>query len=368
MPMLFNLWFRRFRRVSRNRHIRRITVAGFIVLGAIALNSACFYYFENAVKAELTLWDSFWLSFTTITTVGYGDYSASTVGGRVATMVLLYGVGLAMFPYVITQIVDTTVERHNDRRRGLIDCRDLVQNHIIIVNYPSELRVASIIEQLSSDVVTAHRPIVVLANNVEELSFNRSDVYFVRGAPLEEESWKRANIEMAYAVLILAPQTEEHVADAITASTISLIETLHPTIRTIAECTSIQHLAIFRSFRCDAVIPTNNIAAKVLAQEVRDRGLALAVRELLTEAEGSELYSETINIDGINFGELQSLLLELKAEVILVGILRDNQHLINPPLTLQIQRTDRLILIGNRRSDWHQIYEQLLRVRGRNIS
>ena len=242
--MLFKFWFRRLRRVSRNRHIQRITVAGLIVLGCIILNSACFYFFEKAVKADLTVWDSFWLSFTTITTVGYGDYSASTVGGRVATMVLLYGVGLATFPYVITQIVDTTVERSNDRRRGLIDCRDLVENHIIIVNYPSELRVASIIEQLSSDVVTAHRPIVVLADNVDELYFNRSDVYFVRGAPLEEESWKRANMEMAYSVLILAPQTEEHVADAITASTISLIETLHPNIRTIAECTSIQHLAI----------------------------------------------------------------------------------------------------------------------------
>ena len=82
------------------------------------------------------------------------------------------------------------MERNNDRRRGLIDCRDLVESHIIIVNYPSELRVASIIEQLSSDVVTAHRPIVILANGVEELSFNRSDVYFVRGAPLEEESWQ----------------------------------------------------------------------------------------------------------------------------------------------------------------------------------
>lgn len=364
MPMLLKFWFRRFRRASRNRHMRRITVAGLIVLGAIALNAACFYFFEKAVKAELTVWDSVWLSFTTITTVGYGDLAASTVGGRVATMVLLYGVGLATFPYVITQIVDTTVERNNDRRRGLIDCRDLVESHIIIVNYPSELRVASIIEQLSSDVVTAHRPIVILANGVEELSFNRSDVYFVRGAPLEEESWQRANIEMAYAVLILAPEAEEHVADAITASTISLIETLHPNIRTIAECTSIQHLAIFRSFRCDAVIPTNNIAAKVLAQEVRDRGLALAVRELLTDAEGSELYSEAIEIDGINFGELQSLLLQLKAEVILVGILRNSEHLINPSLDLQIHRSDRLILIGSHRSDWEQIHNQLLRARG----
>ena len=364
MPMLFKFWFRRMRRVSRNLHIRRILVTGLIVLGSIILNSACFYFFERAVKADLTLWDSFWLSFTTITTVGYGDYSASTLGGRIATMVLLYGVGLASFPYVITQIVDTSVERHNDRRYGFIDCRDLVEDHIIIVNYPSELKVSAIIEQLSSDSVTAHRPLVILADNVEELRFNRPDIYFVRGASLQEESWKRANIEMAYAALILAPKIEEHAADAITASTVSLIETLHPKIRTIAECTSIQHLAIFRSFRCDAVIPTNNIAAKVLAQEVRDRGLAHAVRELLTEAQGSELYTETIEIDGINFGELQSLLLELKAEVIPIGILRDNHHLINPSLDLQIERTDRLILIGNRRSDWEQIHAQLLRVKG----
>ena len=364
MPMLFKFWFRRARRASRNRHIQRITVAGLIVLGSIILNSGCFYFFEKAVKAELTLWDSFWCSFTTITTVGYGDYSASTLGGRIATMVLLYGVGLASFPYVITQIVGTSVERHNERRHGLIDCRDLVDEHIIIVNYPSELKVSAIIEQLSSDMVTAHRPIVILADNVDELRFNRPDVYFVRGAALQEESWKRANIEMAYAALILAPKIEEHAADAITASTVSLIETLQPKIRTIAECTSIQHLAVFRSFRCDAVIPTNNIAAKVLAQEVRDPGLAHAVRELLTEAEGSELYSETIDIDGINFGELQSLLLELKAEVILVGILRNNRHLINPSLDFQIQRTDRLILIGNRRSDWEQIHERLLIFRG----
>ena len=364
MPMLLKFWFRRFRRASRNRQIRRITVTGLIVLASIILNSACFYFFEKSVKADLTLWDSFWCSFTTITTVGYGDYSAATLGGRIATMVLLYGVGLASFPYVITQIVDTSVERHNERRHGFIDCRDLVDDHIIIVNYPSELKVSAIIEQLSSDTVTAHRPLIILADSVDELHFNRPDVYFVRGASLEEESWKRANIEMAYAALILAPRIEEHTADAITASTVSLIETLNPGIRTIAECTSIQHLAVFRSFRCDAVIPTNNIAAKVLAQEVRDPGLAHAVRELLTEAQGSELYSETIEIDGINFGGLKSLLLQLKAEVILVGILRDNQHMINPSLDLQIHRTDRLILIGNRRSDWEQIRKQLLSVRG----
>lgn len=361
--MLLKIWFRRLRRVSRNRHIRRITVALLIVLGCIVLNSACFYFFEKSVKADLTIWDAVWCSFTTITTVGYGDYSATTLGGRLATMVLLYGVGLASFPYVVTQIVDTSVERHHERRHGLVDYRDVVDGHIIIVNYPSELKVSAIIGQLSSDMATADRPLVILADEVDELYFNRSDIYFVRGGPLEEDSWKRANIEKAYAALILAPRTADHTADAITASTVSLIETLRPGLRTIAECTSIQHLAVFQSFRCDAVIPTNNIAAKVLAQEVGDHGIAEVVRELLTDAEGSELYSETMDLDGLHFGELQTLLLRLKAEVILVGILRGSQHMINPSLDLQIERTDRLLLIGNRRGDWEQIHHQLLSVR-----
>ena len=120
-----------------------------LALFCIFLNSACFYYFEHSKQPELTPWDSVWLSFTTITTVGYGDYSATTVGGRIATMVLLYLVGLACFPYVITQIVDIAVEGQNNRRYGLIDCRDLVDNHIVIVNFPSELRVAAIIDQLA---------------------------------------------------------------------------------------------------------------------------------------------------------------------------------------------------------------------------
>ncbi|MCZ6676869.1 MAG: ion channel [Candidatus Poribacteria bacterium] len=360
--MFLKFWFHRLRRVSRNRHIRRVAVAGCVVVICIALNSGCFYFFEKQVNDQLTLWDAFWLSFTTITTVGYGDYSPETVGGRIATLILLYGIGLASFPYVLAQIVDTTVEGHTDRRYGFINCRDLVEGHIILVNFPSELKVAAIIGQLASDARTAHRSVVILTDSIEELPFNRSNVFFVRGSPMQEESWERASLENAHVVLVLSPQTDSQSADAITAATISLVEILNTEIRTIAECQSVEHLALFRSFRCSAVIPTNNIAAKILAQEVTDQGIAPAVAELLTQAEGSELYSETLAIEGVSFNELRSLLAKLKAPVILVGIIRDNQHQINPPPDLQIQQMDRLILISNRRSDWQQIHAQLLSV------
>ncbi len=360
--MILSLKFwHRLRRMTHNRHSKRIAGALGVVLICIIINSACFHFFERNVENPPTFWEAVWLSFTTITTVGYGDYSPTTLGGRLSTMILLYLVGLASFPYVITQIVDVTVEGHNDRRYGFIDCRDLIEDHIIIVNFSNELKVTAIIEQLSSDPVTAHRPIVVLTDNVEELPFNRSNVYFVRGSPMREESFKRANIDYAYAALVLSPKTDdESTADAVAVATVSLIETLKPDIRTIAECRNIEHLPLFQSFRCDAVIPTDNIAAKVLAQEVRDHGLAAAVSELLTQAVGSELYTETLEIEGLTFNELQSLLTELEAQIILVGLIRDDHHMINPPLDTQIRRTDRLILISNLRSDWQPIYERLL--------
>ena len=353
-------FYRRMRRAYHNRHIRRITAVLGIVLLCIILHSIIFYSFERTESGKLSLWDSVWATFTTITTVGYGDYSAATVGGRITTIILIYLVGLASFPYVITQIVDLAVEGQNNRRFGHIDCRDLVEDHIVIVNFPSELRVAAIIDQLASDSVTSHRSVVILTDNIEEIPYNDPNVYFVRGSPLQDESLNRANIARAYASVILTPGTDEHAADAITSSIVSLIETLNPKVRTIVECSSIGHLPLFRAFKCDAVIPTGNIAAKVLAQEVRDHGLSHAIAELLTQAEGSELYTEPVEITGFRFFELQSLLLELGAQVILVGVIRSSQHWINPPSDFEIQPADRLILISNRRSDWKSIHAQLL--------
>ena len=141
---------RRLHRRIQNRYIRRAMITIGIVMICITINSGTFYYFEKQVQ-DISIWDSFWLSFTTITTVGYGDISAKTIQGRLATMILLYFIGLASFPYLITQVVDLTVEGANERRRGFADLRDYLRGHIIVVNFPDELTIDAIIDQLSSD-------------------------------------------------------------------------------------------------------------------------------------------------------------------------------------------------------------------------
>lgn len=60
-----------------------------ILFLVIFIHTVAIHYFEG-----LSLSDSAWLSFTSITTVGYGDFSAKTVEGRVTTIILIYIVGI----------------------------------------------------------------------------------------------------------------------------------------------------------------------------------------------------------------------------------------------------------------------------------
>jgi len=324
------------------------------------LNSFIFYVLERSVKPGLTLWDAFWLSFTTITTVGYGDVSATTVGGRLATMVLLYSVGLAVFPYVIGQIINLSVENRDLRLRGRIDCRDMVEGHIIIAHFPSVQKVATVIEQLAVDAATAHRPVVIVTDEIETLPFEHRHVHFVHGSPLDSDVLQRANIASAYAAIVLTPRLDARVADATTAATVSLIESLNPAVRTIAECTNTKYLPLFQSCRCDAVLPTEEFSAKLIAKEVQYPGVTPALAELLTNEEKSEIYSEAAGLEGVAFADLATALSQLRTRIIPIGLVRDHQHLLNPPPDTKIGRTDRLILISLERTDWKQIHGQLV--------
>ena len=145
--------------------VRRIAIFGIMLWGLIFTHAGAMVLFEG-----LSLPDAVWLSVTTITTVGYGDFSASTFMGRVSTVVLLYFGGIFLLAQLASDYVDYRIARRERITEGKWDWN--MHNHILILNSPvynAETyfrRIVSQIRLLKCEVSDMSPRLEGLANNM----------------------------------------------------------------------------------------------------------------------------------------------------------------------------------------------------------
>ena len=111
------IWRRRRHRwysaqTSNDRRIQIIRLF-LVLLGLVVANVSAMMFFE-----KLSLEDSIWLTMTTITTVGYGDMSATTASGRLATILLMYLVGIFLLAQIVGEWLDYRLDRKERMRKG----------------------------------------------------------------------------------------------------------------------------------------------------------------------------------------------------------------------------------------------------------
>ena len=95
---------------------------GIITLVFILISGASiFYFFEFGVNPYVnSLDDALWYVLTTITTVGFGDIYPYTVGGRLATAIIIVA-GLGFISYVAAGITSWFMESSNKNEKELLE-------------------------------------------------------------------------------------------------------------------------------------------------------------------------------------------------------------------------------------------------------
>lgn len=85
-----------------------------VFLSVSFASSLAFNVFEKGVNPNVhNLWDSFWWSIVTATTIGYGDIYPQTTGGRI-TAIFLMMFGIGSLGVLTANVANTLIKQNKD--------------------------------------------------------------------------------------------------------------------------------------------------------------------------------------------------------------------------------------------------------------
>lgn len=320
----------------------KIIRLGFLTVFILAFGAVGLHYFEQTPS----LLDALWWSFVTITTVGYGDVTPTTIGGRLTgVIVMVFGIGLlGMFTATVASIF---VEGKLKEGKGLKAVT--VTQHFIICGW--NYKVEEIIKEIRADRKMEAKPIVLIAD-LPEKPIDSKNVYFVNGS-VTEESLKKANLPEATVVMIISDDgLDSHSCDAKVVFNILTVRSLNPDIYICAEMTDEKNTQHCKMAGANEIVVIGALSSNLLVQAALDHGITHMITELISNQSGSNLYKITPpkNLIGRPFIEALTVLKqEHNAIALAVESKDENRFISNPAMSYEIQADDLFVVISEER-------------------
>lgn len=301
------------KRTGQLASLKRLGMAGVLVLGAHVVAMIGF--------EDLDWWTAIWLTVTTVTTVGYGDISAATPSGQLATMVLLYGGGV----FIVAQAAGLFFEYHSERAK-LKQLGNWIWNmtgHIVLINTPvhSKTRfMERLVEELEASRPSKHQYQDFLVTS-ERLKFLLVTEGYPEGLPkpLEERNVKLqagrgddpdvledANIRAAAGVVVLASDPFEiqfTYDDSLTFDIVHRVRQAGYEGNLVAEVLDSRNRSRIVEAGASAVVLPVRAFPGLLSRALFHPGMEKVI-ESLFDSSGNECVSISVDVDGQTWSDV----------------------------------------------------------------
>ncbi len=281
-----------------------------------------------------TLFDAFWFSLVTITTVGYGDITPATFFGRFAGIVLLL-FGVVTFAGISGKVASVLFDMQMKKDRGFIRLKK-IKHHFLICGWkPNFDKILSGILQTNPDIPLDHIVLINTADpqNMEVIKTDKrfKGITYIFGDHTDEETLKRAKIEQAERVLILADYSQnfsDMEIDSRTVLAVLTIGNLNPNIYTAAEIIDTKFERHLSVAHCDEVILTTDYERSFIVSASSGTGLSHVLYELINESSDDGLVISDINKSfiGKTYREYRR---SLTGGKVLIGLLENTGNFYN---------------------------------------
>ena len=334
-------------------------VFGFTVLVAETLiGGVSIYLVEADENPDInSLLDGFWWALVTITTVGFGDITPTSLLGRIIGGVLMVGgmFTLALFAgFVGSSLVNAMLSiREEQFRMG-----DYA-NHIVICGYDptSELLI-----ELVRDEITRDETRIVVFEDGERPRDLPPEVLWVRGDPTKQSELDKVRLTHANAVIVVGSRMiSPQAADARTILTTFTIRAyLHEhaesvqgrraPLYVVAEILDSENVDHARTAGADEVVETRRVGFSMLAHTVRYHGTAASMSKIIM----SSSYNVYVGLipdrpdEPLTYQELLVRLQLTKRGGLIIGLRVEGVDVFNPEKDSLVEPGSHLIYIAEK--------------------
>jgi voltage-gated potassium channel len=286
------------------------------------------------------VWDAFYMTIITVTTVGYSEvHPLSRAGEALTVIVLVSGVGAALYTFTLlaTVVVEGGLPKRLVRRRHERMLEKL-KDHFIICGYG---RIGSIV---AHQFRRQNVPYVVVERNPERLQAALEDgALGVEADASREEVLTRVGIDRARGLIAAVGTDAENVYAVLSA------RVMRPDLFIISRAETEDATIKLKRAGANRVLSPYQIGAVQIAQTAL-RPAVVDFVDLATSADNLELAMEEITIAAGSALADQSILaasLRQRYGVIVVGVLRQDRRMeFNPDPEAIMRAGDKLVVLG----------------------
>ena len=282
---------------TEQRAVRAVFWASIYIFGIVIIHTFAMIKIEG-----LSLEDSLWLTLTTITTVGYGDISASTGLGRISTAVIVYLGGIFVLAKIAGDFFDYSSRRREAMKNGNWSWRKM-RDHIIIIGseVDSTPHLRRLISEFKREHSTTARGIVLVSEsyvNGLPAALQGFDVRYVNGHGNLPGILEQAAVSKAFIVVMLAWREEEQLSDSLAFDVISRVRDVNSEAQIIAECVDDNNRKRLEKAGATLVLRPVRAYPEMIIGGLLNPG-STAILENLFTAEGERIATEERDQQGL---------------------------------------------------------------------
>ena len=273
----------------------------------------------------------FWWAIVTMTTVGYGDFSPETPGGRIFAVFIMFA-GITLVSLLTASISSIFVAQKIREGKGLEKLN--ISDHIVLCGWNSNTsNLMNSIQKLNHE---KHLDLVLVNELSEEevnqikSRFTKLNILFVSGDYTQEETLLKASVTTSNTVIIIPNNinNEDGLHDEKTIFATLTIKSIDSSIRVVAYLLERENLTHIKRAEADEVVISDDFSLNILASHVVDPGVPQLSNHLVNADSSSRFVRKQIpsNFVGKEYGDLFDYFRGENGSL-LVGLYYEDEHL-----------------------------------------